>query len=250
MRGGGCWYHPFLFTIPYPPPSDRCPHAFICDPSAYHATSAMPPIGKMMQFYGCVDTPPHHSNDNDDFISPTTSSTLPPLFINPLYELPSLHLRCPCCTTSPLQHLCAAASVRFSFLPYSSYRISATTFPSPPPLCLFCSPLQINLYNPRAFAQKISPTILFYTTIYLFHADFSDILFFLQAALIFALWSSILSPCRYSCSTPPRTDQSTPIYIVFHYFPSLRFNWICLLTSALSDLLCSACSISSQLGLI
>ena len=146
---------PLLYD-PSLPPSDLFPHDFICAPSANRSTSAMPPLGPTLSFYGRASNPPHQSPDNDYFIFPTPSSPLLPLSINPLSDLPSLHFCCSYCPTSPLPHLYVAVSGRFHFLPSLSYRISATNF-SIIPLCLFCMPRHISFHHPRALSQHFSP---------------------------------------------------------------------------------------------
>ena len=67
------------------PPTDCCPHYFICAPSANCSTSAMTPLGLELSFYGRVNNTPYHLPDNGYFISPTTSSPLLPLSITSLY---------------------------------------------------------------------------------------------------------------------------------------------------------------------
>ena len=163
------------------PPSDRCPHAYICAASVNCDTSAMPHLGPTLSFYVYVK-----KNLITRLTMTIPSSPLLPLSVIPLYDLLSLHFRCSCCPTYLLPHFSSAVSARFPFLPYSSYHISATTF-SFIPLCLFCSPCHISFHHTCALTQHFSPTVLFSALLSLFCTTCSDIIFLLQDALIFAL---------------------------------------------------------------
>ena len=167
------------------PPSDRRHHDFIRAPSANRSTSMITPLGLTLSIYGRVDNPPHHSPENDDFIFSTPSS---PSSIS----LSLLSMTC-CHSISAVPavpHIC-----RHTFLPpsppaflffYPCHTVSITPlFPSSPRVLYI--PRHISFHNPCTLAQHFSPTVIFSTLLSLFHASFSDLLFLLQAALIWSL---------------------------------------------------------------